>query len=115
MTPRRTTGSQPLGVREPKACLVARASVGALCGPRGWGAATAVDSLVPMTNTANGTLTDVHDMIVVHRAFRREFTLLPQLVRDVAAGDTARAAVVAKHALLLLDGPQQHHTSEDLL
>ena len=68
-----------------------------------------------MTNTTNATLTDVHDMVVVHRAFRREFTLIPPLVRAVAAGDTARAAVVTKHARLLLDGLHLHHTSEDLL
>ena len=68
-----------------------------------------------MTNTTNATPTDVHDMYVVHRAFRREFTLLPRLVRVVPAGDTARAAVVAKHARLLLQGLHLHHTSEDLL
>ena len=81
----------------------------------GWGRTPGADSLVRMTNTTNATPIDVHDMVVVHRAFRREFTLVPQLVRDVAAGDTARAAVVTKHAQLLLDGLHLHHTSEDLL
>ena len=81
----------------------------------GWAAAAPVDNLVGMTNTTNATLTDVHDMVVVHRAFRREFTLIPRTVRGVAAGDTARVAVVAKHAQLLLDGLHLHHTSEDLL
>jgi len=60
-------------------------------------------------------LTDVHDMVVVHRAFRREFTLLPGLVRDVAPGDVARAAVLAGHARLCLAGLHLHHTSEDEL
>jgi hypothetical protein len=68
-----------------------------------------------MTSTSNQTLTDVHDMYVVHRAFRREFALVPRLVRAVAPGDTARAAVVAKHARLVLRGLHLHHTSEDLL
>ncbi len=36
-----------------------------------------------MTQTTDPTLTDVHDMVVVHRAFRRELGLLPHLVRAV--------------------------------
>ena len=48
-----------------------------------------------MTQTSNQTLTDVHDMVVVHRVFRRELRLIPQLVREVAPGDTARAPVLA--------------------
>jgi iron-sulfur cluster repair protein YtfE (RIC family) len=66
-----------------------------------------------MTSTTATTLTDVHDMVVVHRAFRREFGLVPQLVRAVPAGDTARAAVLARHARLILEGLHLHHTSED--
>jgi hemerythrin-like domain-containing protein len=68
-----------------------------------------------MTHTANPTLTDVHDMVVVHRVFRREFTLIPQLVRRVTAGDTDRAAVLTAHARLVLDGLHMHHTAEDEL
>lgn len=68
-----------------------------------------------MTHTTNQALTDVNDMVVVHRAFRREFTLLPQLVRAVTAGDTDRAALIAKHARLLLAALHLHHTSEDEL
>lgn len=68
-----------------------------------------------MTNTTNSALTDVHDMVVVHRAFRRELGLLPDLVRAVAPGDTARARVVGQHALLLLDALHLHHTGEDEL
>ena len=68
-----------------------------------------------MTTTPTATLTDVHDMVVVHRVFRREFRMLPELVREVAPGDTARAAVLAEHGRLLLKGLHGHHTSEDLL
>ena len=70
-----------------------------------------------MTTTSNtaGQLTDVRDMYVVHRVFRREFVLIPQLVRQVAAGDTARAAVVGEHARLVLAGLDMHHTGEDVL
>ncbi len=68
-----------------------------------------------MTHTAAGSLTDVHDMVVVHRAFRRELTLLPDLVRRVSAGDIARASVVARHGRLLVDALHLHHTGEDEL
>jgi hemerythrin-like domain-containing protein len=68
-----------------------------------------------MTQTTNPTLTDVHDMVVVHRAFRRELGCLPDLVRAVRPGDTARAGVVADHARLILHGLHLHHTSEDEL
>jgi iron-sulfur cluster repair protein YtfE (RIC family) len=68
-----------------------------------------------MTETSSRPLTDVHDMVVVHRVFRREFRLLPELVRAVPAGDTARAAVLAGHGRLLLRGLHGHHTSEDEL
>lgn len=68
-----------------------------------------------MTETSNTPLTDVHDMVVVHRAFRRESRLVPELVRAVPAGDTARAAVLAAHARMVLTGLHLHHTSEDLL
>jgi hemerythrin-like domain-containing protein len=59
--------------------------------------------------------TDVHDMVVVHRVFRRELVLIPQLVHAVAPGDTTRAAVIAKHARLILSGLHLHHTGEDEL
>jgi hemerythrin-like domain-containing protein len=67
-----------------------------------------------MSTTVTPTeLTDVHDMVVVHRVFRRELLSLPSLVRGVAEGDAARAAVVADHARLVLTGLQIHHTGED--
>jgi len=69
-----------------------------------------------MTTTAPAAaeqLADVRDMFVVHRSFRREFRLIPQLIREVAPGDTARAAVVAGHARLILRGLDLHHTGED--
>lgn len=68
-----------------------------------------------MTQTSNQTLTNVHDMVVAHRTFRREFRLLPDLVRKVAPGDTARAAVLAGHGRMLLTGLHLHHNSEDVL
>jgi iron-sulfur cluster repair protein YtfE (RIC family) len=67
------------------------------------------------TPNATASLTDVHDMVVVHKAFRRELTLIPRLVRAVPAGDTARAAVIGAHAELSLLGLHLHHTGEDEL
>ncbi len=65
------------------------------------------------TGTTGPALIDVHDMVVVHRVFRRELGLAPRLVRAVPAGDTARAAVVAAHLRLCLDGLHLHHSGED--
>ena len=39
---------------------------------------------------------DTHDMIVVHRVFRRESDLMPTLIQAVPDGDTARAEVLAQ-------------------
>jgi hypothetical protein len=58
---------------------------------------------------------DTQEAVLVHRAFRREFGLLPRMVRAVAGGDRARAAIVASHALTLLDALRRHHEAEDAL
>ena len=54
-------------------------------------------------------------MVIVHRMFRRECALLPQLVAAVAAGDVARARIVAGHAREVLDMLHHHHVGEDEL
>jgi hemerythrin-like domain-containing protein len=58
---------------------------------------------------------DTHEMVIVHRLFRREFRLLPVMVRHVPAGDRDRAAVVAGHAADMTFALHHHHTAEDLL
>ncbi|EWT00047.1 hypothetical protein N865_12345 [Intrasporangium oryzae NRRL B-24470] len=58
---------------------------------------------------------DVHDMVVIHRAFRREFPAAARLIRTTPNGDTARAKVVADHLRLCLGGLEMHHTGEDIL
>ncbi len=58
---------------------------------------------------------DTWEMVVVHRAFRREFGLAPGLIRRVAAGDRQRSAVVADHLVFVSDGLHHHHTAEDEL
>ena len=58
---------------------------------------------------------DTHEMLVVHRIFRREFGLMPRLVTDVRDGDRARAARVAEHVHDVMNGLHHHHTGEDEL
>ncbi|MHA4947509.1 hemerythrin domain-containing protein [Micromonospora sp. SD19] len=60
-------------------------------------------------------MADVRDMYMAHSALRREFSLLPQLVRDVTPGDTRRAEVVGAHAEMLCHILHLHHEGEDLL
>jgi hypothetical protein len=66
-----------------------------------------------MTNTTERV--DTWDMPLVHRVFRREFHLLPALVRAVPEGNTARAGVVGAHLESLAAGLHHHHTAEDEL
>ncbi|MEV0134977.1 hemerythrin domain-containing protein [Dactylosporangium sp. NPDC050688] len=61
------------------------------------------------------TRPDVHEMVVVHRAFRREFPAVAALVRGIPAGDTRRAKVVADHLRLCTAGLEMHHTGEDVV
>jgi len=68
-----------------------------------------------MTDTAERARPDTHEMVIVHRAFRREFRLAPELIRGVAPGDTARARVVAAHVSDLIWGLHHHHHGEDEL
>ena len=71
------------------------------------------------TSTAATTTTDdrpdTRDMVVVHRVFRREFRLLPQLVGRTTPGDTERAALVADWVGERADFLHHHHTNEDEL
>lgn len=56
---------------------------------------------------------DVHDMVVVHRTFRRSCAELPDLVRGLRPGDTARAELVVDAVRFMLMGLEAHHLSED--
>ncbi|MGW0810580.1 hemerythrin domain-containing protein [Nonomuraea sp. NPDC002799] len=57
----------------------------------------------------------IWEMVVVHRLFRRELKLAPELIRQVAAGDTGRTATLAAYLTELLDGLHHHHEAEDKL
>ncbi|MFF5232420.1 hemerythrin domain-containing protein [Dactylosporangium sp. NPDC000521] len=58
---------------------------------------------------------DVHEMVVVHRAFRREFGAAAGHVRRTPVGDTRRAKIVANHLRLCAAGLEMHHTGEDIV
>ncbi|WP_062520286.1 hemerythrin domain-containing protein [Demequina silvatica] len=58
---------------------------------------------------------DIQEMVVIHRAFRREFGIVPTYIRATADGDTARATVVARHLRLCMAGLEMHHTGEDIV
>ena len=64
-----------------------------------------------MTTTIEPT--DTWDMVLVHRVFRREFRMLPAIVRAVPAGDTRRAEIVGDHLANVASGLHHHHTAED--
>jgi hemerythrin-like domain-containing protein len=56
---------------------------------------------------------DTRNMYTVHTVFRREYALLPDLVRAVAAKDEERAKVVADHVRLVNLILHHHHLAED--
>jgi hemerythrin-like domain-containing protein len=60
-------------------------------------------------------ITDTRDMVLVHRVFRREFRLLPLMVRGVADGDTTSASRISRHATEMTDALHHHHQNEDEL
>ncbi|MEV8543394.1 hemerythrin domain-containing protein [Streptomyces sp. NPDC051572] len=59
------------------------------------------------------SMPDVHDMVVVHRTFRQACAELPDLVRGLRPGDTARAQLVVEAVQFMLMGLEAHHVSED--
>jgi hypothetical protein len=65
--------------------------------------------------TAQTKLCDTHDMVVVHRVFRREFGLMPAMFATVGAGGIQRSAVVGAHAAEVVSTLHHHHSTEDEL
>jgi hypothetical protein len=47
--------------------------------------------------TGTGSHADTRDMYMVHTAFRREFGALPNLVRNVEAGNAQRSQIIGDH------------------
>ena len=60
-------------------------------------------------------LVDTHEMVVVHRAFRRESRLLADLVAATPTGDRRRARILAGHLRWYRAGLHSHHHGEDEL
>jgi len=60
------------------------------------------------------TLPFTHEMVVVHKLFRREFLQGPSWVRRVPVGDTAQAQVVFTHMKKDFDLLHHHHEAEDI-
>jgi hemerythrin-like domain-containing protein len=58
-------------------------------------------------------MADTRDMYMVHTMFRREFGLLPGLVRGVADGDHARVKIVTNHLAMVNVILTHHHHAED--
>ena len=55
-----------------------------------------------------------HEMVVVHKLFRREFGQGPGWVRRVGAGDTKQAQLVFTHLKKDFDLLHHHHEGEDI-
>jgi hemerythrin-like domain-containing protein len=68
--------------------------------------------MAPVTRL-DGSLADRRDMFAAHTMFRREFGLMPGLVRAVTPGDKPRATLVADHIALVSNVLSQHHAGED--
>jgi hemerythrin-like domain-containing protein len=56
---------------------------------------------------------NTNEMVIIHRLFRRELTLLPELLRTTPLGDVARAEVLTEWTSEVLDILHHHHTAED--
>jgi hemerythrin-like domain-containing protein len=65
--------------------------------------------------TSTTTRVDTWEMVLVHRVFRREFRILPALIRAATPGDTARAEVVGSHLANVAGALHHHHEAEDEL
>jgi hemerythrin-like domain-containing protein len=62
---------------------------------------------------AGSPYADTSDMYAAHDMFRREFALLPGLVRSAPAKDTDRVRDVAGHISLVNELLHHHHSAED--
>jgi hypothetical protein len=69
-------------------------------------------NMTPVT-TLNESLADPRSMFAAHAMFRREFGLMPGLVRAATPGDKRRTTLVADHIALVSGVLSQHHGGED--
>ena len=59
--------------------------------------------------------TDLVEMLAIHDCLRHEFARMPLTVKAVPEGDSARAAALGEHILLMLSVLQAHEDAEDML
>lgn len=57
----------------------------------------------------------VHEMVVIHRIFRREFARLAGLVRRCPGGHVGWASSIGEHADFIIAALHYHHSTEDEL
>jgi hemerythrin-like domain-containing protein len=70
------------------------------------------EPLADGTDTYSADMYAARAMLALHTMFRREFGVMPDLVRAVTAGDTQRASLVADHIALVSGVLNQHHSGE---
>ena len=68
-----------------------------------------------MTTPPQAPMADIDEMYLVHTMFRREFGLLPDLIRGTDPTDAKRRALVGAHGQLLCQILHAHHEGEDLV
>lgn len=64
---------------------------------------------------AQSALPFTHEMVVVHKGFRREFGQGSSWVRRVTPGDTRQASVVFGHFTRAFETLHHHHVAEDVV
>lgn len=65
--------------------------------------------------TTTTTPVDTWEMVLAHRLYRREFRILPAVIRAVASGDRSRATTVGDHLAVVYTMLHHHHEAEDEL
>jgi hemerythrin-like domain-containing protein len=60
-------------------------------------------------------MADVGEMYLVHTMLRREFSLLPDLIRSADRNDAKRRALIGAHAQFVFQILHTHHEGEDLV
>ena len=76
---------------------------------------TTEDDRRQMTTPPQAPMADVGEMYLVHTMLRREFSLLPDLIRGADRNDAKRRALIGAHAQLVCQILHTHHEGEDLV
>ncbi|MBT0768599.1 hemerythrin domain-containing protein [Kineosporia sp. J2-2] len=63
--------------------------------------------------TTTTATVDTWEMTMAHRFYRREFAVLPAIIRAAPAGDRARARLVGDHLGMVTSALHHHHEAED--